>query len=220
MIKKSRNRISKPHFNLRDKSQKKTPTSIFLFYKYRPDRDRLKFSVGHSVLPDYWDQTGQKARVTALHPEYGDLNDQLAKIVLKAKEIAKSNPKIEPEAFKQELDFFLGIRANPTRRLHPTLFEFIAGHIEQEKTKVNSKSTWKKIHTLLNHLKQYCQDFELPELDYSDIDWDFKSQFTNWCYSPPRNHSQNTMSKNFEELSKLVGEAYKNGSIQMVKLEV
>ncbi len=208
-MKRTRNRISKPHFNLRDKSEPKTPTSIFLFYQYRPDRERLKYSIGQSVLPEYWDQKGQKARVTVLHPEYGDMNDHLAKIVLKAKEVARNNPKIEPETFKQELDYFLGIRINPKQRLHPSLFEFIAAHVEQEKTKVNAKSTWKKIHTLLNHLKQYCQDFGLEDLDYKDINWDFKNQFENWCYSPPRSHSQNTMSKNFEELSNLMGEAYK-----------
>src|SRR5687768_9246901 len=116
MIKLKRNRISKPHFNLRDKSDSKAPSPIFLFYNYNQEKARLKYSIGESILPSFWNQKTQKARVTALHPEYGSLNDLLAKIVVKAKKIAQNSPEIKPETFKEQLDHFLGIRSKPKDR--------------------------------------------------------------------------------------------------------
>lgn len=199
-----RNRISIPHFYLRDKNAAKK-TLIFLFYKFNSKLEsRLKYSIGEFVEPKYWNLKRERAKVTAAHPEYAELNSRLDDILGKVSEIKNKYPNIDIESFKTMLDIELGREVAKPENGPPTFFEFIDSYIKTEKGRVNSTLTWKKYQTIYNHLVQYCLDKNLKELNYEDIDISFFASFTDWCYSEPRNQSQNTVSKAFEVIKKFL----------------
>ncbi|MFZ1703102.1 MAG: site-specific integrase [Saprospiraceae bacterium] len=165
---------------------------------------RLKYSIGEFVEPKYWNLKRERAKVTAAHPEYADLNNRLDDILGKVSEIKNKNPNIDIKSFKTKLDIELGREVDRPENGPPTFFEFIVSYINIEKGRVNSTLTWKKYHTIYNHLVQYCLDKNLNELNYEDIDISFLASFTDWCYSEPRNQSQNTVSKAFEVIKKFL----------------
>lgn len=203
-----RNKLSKPHFNLRDKTKLKVPSPILLFYNYSRDLERLQYSIGEVIAPEYWDQSKQEIKVSTYRPTHAVINQKLIDIKLKAKEIVNKDPFIDHESFKTELDYFLGVKHKPVTKSHPSLFEFIENYIKEEKEKVNAKSTWKKYHTLFIHLKKYASEHGQEYLDYDDIDSVFRKKFENWCYSKPREHSQNNLEKNLQTLSSIMKKAY------------
>jgi integrase len=205
---RKRNRLSSPHFYLRDKNAQ-GPTSIFLVYKFSSKlNNRLKYSIGEFIDPKFWNKDKERARLTAAHPEHNTLNERLDFILVKVAEIRAGNPNCNIATFKLKLDHILGKDSHVSNNAIPSFFDFIDSYINGEKNKTNATSTWAKYLTTFNHIKSYCADHNLDMLDYDDINYDFLSSFVDWSYSPPRNHSQNTVAKSIEVVTTFLKNAH------------
>ena len=204
-ISKKRTKLSTPHFYLKDKkSIKKTP--IFLSYKFGTESNqKLKYSIKESVLASTWDFSKERPKLLLSHPENKILNERLNEILTFVKQIENSNQNLLSEDFKNKLDFCLGFNTNDQdSTLYPGFLTFMEHFIDSEKNKVDATITWKKYLTIFNQLKGFCADFGISELNYNDIDLEFSSKFQNWLYSPPRNQSQNSVSKSIEVIKKFM----------------
>ena len=141
-MRKKRNRLSKPHFNLRDKhSIKETP--IFLFYKYSKDKERLKYSIKETVLPKYWDQNIHRVKVSLNYPKHLKLNSKLNDIENEAQSLVQTfGTSMSHDKFKTELDYYLNIQERPSPKGPPSFFKFLDSFIEEQKAKSNYRTVW------------------------------------------------------------------------------
>lgn len=204
-------KIPAVRFNLKSHDSQNQDSEILIVLVFRYSGKRLVWSTGEKVKPRYWN--AGRAKYTNRHPEYSELNSRLNHLEELTKEIFKENDfgKITVQNFKEELEYRSGKKDRPTdpSKLIPSLFEFIENYIQKRKQEPNAKiNTLKKFPTAFNHLKSYANEKGIT-LGYDDIDWNFKKDFSNWLYSPPRNHSINTAAKTFKIIKQLLREAYR-----------
>lgn len=141
---------------------------------------------------------------------YLGVNNCLEKIKTFVHTKFKNTDNLTHEAIKLQLEYFTGRKdkpRGPKRRKRLGLFPFIEKFIEDEKKK-GKRGTWKKFITIKNHLKDFADEKEI-QLTYKTIDWQFRNDFLQWLYTPPRSHSANNASKVFEVLKQFLQESYK-----------
>lgn len=206
-------KIPAVRFNLKSHDSKIQDSEVLIILVFRYLRKRLVWSTGEKVKPRYWNSG--RAKYTNRHPEYSELNSRLNELEELTKNIFKENGfgKISIQDFKQELAYRSGKQERPidSSKQIPSFFEFIEDYISKRNQEPNAKiNTLKKFPTAFNHLKTYATEKGI-KLDYDDIDWNFKKDFSNWLYSPPRNHSINTAAKTFKIVKQFLREAYRLG---------
>lgn len=197
-----------PRINLRKKL--KTDKTGYLFLIYRYNARTLVYAIGETVEIKYWNT---KTSRTVFNKKYGqkyiDINQKLNELQSAAIEIYKTNNNISIEDFKLELDYINGKKKRPSDDDDKiSLMDFIQNYIDERQNENNpQRGTWKKFITLQSHLSDFAKDKN--ELNWNDINWKFRSDFINWLYAPPRNHSQNTASKIIKNLKQVLNEATK-----------
>lgn len=209
-------KIPAVRFNLKSHNpteDKKVEILVYLIFRYKGKK--LVYSTGEKVKPQYWDSSSNRAKYTKSHPEYADLNDRLNNLSQIAQAIFKDSNfgEITVKDFRNELHYRTGKKERPDseKQRSVPLMEFIKQFIEERKAKPNAKrGTWKKLETVFNHLKEYSKDKGI-KLTYESMDWNFKNDFENWLYSPPRNHAINNASKIFQVTKQFLYEAERHG---------
>lgn len=169
--------MASANFYLKEPSAKKE-TPIFLQYKYKGQK--LKYYIGHSILPSKWDTKRQRVKNTNATTKTGDalINDLINGLVSKVEETYKgsiSSP--TPFEFKKVLDDWRTEKENEGKPIKKDLdfFGLIDKFINNEilnKGKERAKNTTKSYKTVKEHLKnfekklKYDVNFETINLDF------------------------------------------------------
>ena len=139
-------------------SVKETP--IFLQYKYKGQK--LKYYVGHSIIPAKWDSKRQRVKNTNATTKAGDvlINDLLEALSRKVDEFYKGSISTPtPGEFKDILDNWRTEMEGETKpRQKIDFYGFIDKFINNEilnKGKERSKNTTKSYKTIKGHLKEF-----------------------------------------------------------------
>lgn len=194
-------------FNLKSAKPDNVESLIILIYRY--GENRLVYSTGEKVLPKYWDKKNMRARVVRSHvEEYDELNQRLDELEKTTKDIFRENNfgEISVADFKLEIAYRSGKEERP-EETSISFFQFVESFIEEVKSQPDAKyNTWKKYITTYRHLKEYADEKGI-NIDFDDIDFNFRNDFKNWLYAAPRNHAQNTAAKNLQILKLFLKEA-------------
>ncbi len=203
------NGIPKVRFNLLDR--KAELTYLFAFFHYQGGQ-RLKYSTGEKVRPEFWDDQTQRLKLNRKYPEHSDINLNLNKLQVAITEVYKdfNNGDISPEDFRKELDYRLGYAKRPEDKAAkvPTLFESIQTLIDEKK--VQPRGTWKILQTVFWLLKSYSEE-RTAGLNYENIDFAFFSDFKAWLFAPPRLHSSNYAAKVVSVIRQFLRDAQRRG---------
>lgn len=199
-----------PRFNTTTSTSDPKYKLIYMIFQLRKG-ERLKYATGIKINGKYWNREKQRAIYNSRNPDCDEINDLINKLEKTTREIWTKNKLISAKGLKEELDYQLERKKRPEAFKTPTLFESIEQFIQREKNKETAKAaTWKKYQTVCNHLKKYAKDNK-KEINYKSIDWNFKSDFVNWLYQPPREHSQNHARKILSIIKQFMNEAHKAG---------
>lgn len=178
---------------------------------------RLVYSTGFKIAPELWDKErwrafprkkgsrGITADILRINKELDHISQIVADIYVEF-----DYGEISRKQYKLELAYRLGHKQRPKEE-EKTLLTFIPAYIKQAKEKRNlDEKTCMKYQTFYNQLLEYCKA-KRKELDFDDIDWDFRNSFEQWFYNHPKAYSQNTVSKAFDNLKLVMREAYRRG---------
>lgn len=167
---------------------------------------RLRYSIGETIPPQYWDKTTQRASKKSKAFPHNEFNHNLEKwdyetlnIYLRLKNQLGKIPSIDE--IRTELDKF----SNRNQVKAIKLFDFIPQRIDQMSSEGESVHTIKKMATLFFHLKGYCENKGIKSLDFKDITHDFFKDFTRYAYDVKR-HNPNTFHRNIAALKSIMKE--------------
>lgn len=184
----------KVRYNLKDYLSKDGESHILAIFRYGDKK--LKYYTGLVVKPKYWNKTGN-AKESVNYSKGAEINSELLVITKAIISIYNGNKNIELEAFRNEIDYELGHKARPKENTNElTLYQFVEKLIEKKKKEVDGKhgQTWQKLKTVLKKLKAYADIHLQRDLEYDDIDLDFKDDFVEWLRDE-YDHSENTIAK-------------------------
>jgi len=203
-----------PRFNLHahDPNEKDKAVLILLILRY--NGNLLRWSTREKARPRYWDKKRNRLKITVNNPADAYINTNLNDYANKAIEIYRRfDGDISKEDFKEQLDIATGRKkAETTAKGYLPLLEFIDHYIELRKNAANAKrGTWKVYAAAAGHIKQYIKERHGEELDYKDIDWNFRQDFEQWLYSAPREHATNHAAKIVSTLGLFLREAWERG---------
>jgi integrase len=203
------NGTPKVRFNLLDR--KSELTYLFAFFHYQGGQ-RLKYSTGEKVRPEFWDDQTQRLKLNRKYPEHSDINLRLNCLEVAITEVYKdfNNGDISPDVFRKELDYRLGYAKRPESKAAkvPALFESIQILIDEKK--VQPRGTWKILQTVFWLLKSYAEE-RTSGLNYENIDFAFFSDFKAWLFAPPRLHSSNYAAKVISVIRQFMRDAQRRG---------
>ncbi|MEO6758202.1 MAG: phage integrase SAM-like domain-containing protein [Saprospiraceae bacterium] len=204
------NGTPKVRFNLWDKREELT--YVFAYFHYEGGQ-RLKYSTGYKVRPEFWDGKTHRLKLNRKYPEHTDINLHLNKMELTITQIYRDfdNGEILPEDFRKEMDYRLGYAKRPENKAvkAPTLFSFIQTFIDEKK--VQPRGTWKILQTVFWLLKSYAEERTGGQLSYENIDFAFFSDFKAWLFAAPREHSANYAAKVVSVLRQFLRDAQRRG---------
>jgi len=210
-----RTKTPTPRFNLHSHDPQKdrdNPTLILLVFRY--NGKLLRWSTKQKARPRFWDKKCNRVKVTVNNPTDAHINTVLNEYSNKAIEIYRRfDGEISIEDFKAELDIVTGRkRRESDKGTYIPLLEFIDYYTDLRKRDTNAKrGTWKVLQTCGEHIKKFVLECYNGEIDYADIDWDFRHSFEQWLYAPPREHSNNYAGKVIQILKQFLNEAFERG---------
>jgi len=217
--------MAAPKLLLREPNAK-GKTLIFLVF--RIGSDRLKYSTGESIEPQYWNTETQTANEAIkgnkqLSEQLKSINLQLSRYKNKVAEIESfwKVQKIEPtiEGFRVELDKEFKVIPEPQPEPEPenvTLFGFIDNYIKTVKftrepqPKPINLRTIQKYRTTLKVLRDFAKSKRKGRLDFENIDLDFYHDFVEYLQKHC-NHTTNTVGKYIKTLKVFLKEATEAG---------
>lgn len=204
-----------PRFNLRNHDpvkDKDNPTLIVMVLRYAGQK--LVWSTKEKARPRFWDTKRNRVKITVNNPADAYINTQLNDYANKATEIYRRfDGDISTTEFKEELDIITGRKQREAEEAaYLPLLKFIDYYIELRQNAANAKrGTWKVYATAAGHIKQYIKERHGGQLDYKDIDWNFRHDFEQWLYSAPREHATNHAAKIVSTLGLFLREAWERG---------
>jgi integrase len=148
------------NFYLKEPSLNKQ-TPIFLQYKYKGQK--LKYYIGHSIIPINWDSKKQRVKNTNSTTKSGDalINDLINGLAGKVEEIYKGSVTApSPVEFKRVLDNWRHSKNNDLIPVKESidLYDLIDKFINNEilnKGKERSRNTTKSYKTVKGHLQEF-----------------------------------------------------------------
>lgn len=144
------------------------------------------------------------------YSEYNGYKSVLGRIENAIRENYRNNGALDLEKFRDQLDLKLSRKV--VRSDTSTFLGFIDHYIEQQKHKPTAnRDSWKKLETTFNHIKNFAKEHYNDQLDYNDINWEFRNAFLEWLYSPPRKHSINHAAKIIQITGQFMAEAERLG---------
>jgi len=152
--------MASANFYLKEPTSKKE-TPIFLQYKYKGQK--LKYYIGHSILPSKWDTKKQRVKNTNATTKTGDalVNDLINGLAGKVEETYKGSIAApSPIELKEVLDNWRNEKLNEGKPINKELdlYGLIDKFINNEvlnKGKERAKSTRKAFNTLKGHLEEF-----------------------------------------------------------------
>jgi integrase len=203
--------IPKVRFNLLDKRQKET--YVVLFFHYRGHR--LRYYTGDRVEPRWWDFKTQRPRFTGKHPEYAEMHSKLNRLDELVVSIFRERDMgaIEPEAFRKELDYCMGIAPRPDEiaaPAKPTLPEFASAYYKERAGQPNANpGTMAVVKRAALYLWEYAHD-RRAKLPFEDANLAFFNDFQAWLFSK-KHGSTNYVHRTISSVKSLLREAKRRG---------
>lgn len=178
---------------------------------------RLVYSTGFKIAPEIWDKERWRAipkrkGTKGVTTDVVRLNRELDRFAQAVADIYVEFDygEISRKKYKLELAYRLGHKERP-KEGEKSLFTFIPAYIGEAKERRNiRRTTWLKYESVYNHLREYAKE-KRKELDFEDIDWEFRNAFEQWLYRSPRSFSQNNVAKIFSTLKLFMRESYRRG---------
>jgi integrase len=213
------------NFNLKnhDREQDKNK-EVLIVMICRWNKQKCSISTKKKVKPVHWDYDAGKAKTGGRnrhHAENQRLNAYLAGM---AKDFTEVHVKRGgDELLTKDASFYFRmkrgghwIKPSDKERLEkekiedtPSFFEFVDAFIQKAQSRVDAnRDTWKKYVTTRNHLMTFSAEREL-QLAFDSFTWEFREDFIDWLYSPPRESSINNASKIMEVVTRFLKEANK-----------
>lgn len=189
-------------FYLKEPSATKpTPINLYLFYG---GTKPVKYPAKDSIHPKDWNQDKQRIRETRSVSNSVQRNIWLNKVESAALEVTKrmmnDGRPIEKEAFRAEMDIYLGL-AQPPKKM--SFREFLDHYLEK---RTEEKATDRSIVRMLrNHLLGYMKHNKV-ELEFTTITLSFKDSFV--AYLQSRNLKQNSISTLFSIFKGMLDTAF------------
>lgn len=198
--------MAKTNFFLKE-PKSENETLIYLFFSF--NNQRLKYSTGEKIDPDFWSFKEQRAKETKKFPEYPEFNSRLTNIESTVKNVFRTllndGVEITTKLLKKELDIQLQ-RATKTKKV--TFFEFIEDFIIEQKN-IKKNGTIQSYKTALQCLKKYCQE-KNSTLDFDDINLTFYNSYLNFM-NETKKYAQNTIADQIKTLKTFMNEATERG---------
>ena len=175
------NSMTKIRFYLkRPQSHKKTSLYMMVDYGgYRMVKGRksylpLKYYIGESILPAFWDQRANKAKETKDFPEHDLLNQRLCHIesvvrILLLDIKVNGNKKVKSE-LREELNHRIKRQSYIEEERKRNLFYFIEQFIVEAKS-IRSEATIKQYKNTLRLLKDFSA--KVQRINFYNIDMSF-----------------------------------------------
>lgn len=197
-------------FNLKSSKyrDRKTLISAIFRYKIGSETQRLVYSTRLNIAPKYWDLKRQLPRTS--FENYSLMKSQLSAIQSAIHKTYKDlGPAPLPE-FKERLNVLTGRVVKEDTG--SDLIDFAKGYMRSKRNERNAhKNSWKKLQTALGHIENYANEFYDGRLEFKHITWQFRSDFIQWLYKPPREHQINHASKVVQILRQFMAEAERQG---------
>jgi hypothetical protein len=198
--------MRKPHFA--PKADARFPHfQIYLQFTYSKGKF-LRYYTGVTVPKEYWDKEKERAIQDRKFPAYAEINNELNRIETEAEQIALrslyNKTDLTNEAFKKELDTFLGKREATDEKL--TFFRYFKKVIEERAGNPNySKGSIKVYVSTFNHLKGYVDSVLKREPTFADFNHAFFSGFSNYLFA--KEYGNNYVHKLTSTLKTILREA-------------
>lgn len=181
-------------------------TLVYMMFTF--NNQRLKYSTGEKIHPDYWNPASKRAKETRYFPEYPEFNSSLDNLENRIKTIYRRlvNDGINPDIqiLRTELDNS-NIESQPDEKI--TFLKFLENHIEESKA-LKGSSTVASYKTSKKHLEAYgiCAG---KTVDFEDIDLEFYSKYL--AYLSGLSLSVNTIGKEIKNIKAFLNEATERG---------
>lgn len=192
-------------FRLKESTKEEKP--IFLDFSYGRGR-RLKYAIGHSVNPNYWDKRKLRVKNVVAVRNSNDINDLMrdleSELLNFVSECDSKQIMITNTILRDHLNKFThkGVIEETSTKF--TLLVFIDHFIKQkEKELIGGKKnqTVKSYKQTLKHLKEFKNDVGY-ELDFDTIDSEFYTEFVDYMnhkeYKTGVCYSLNTIGKHIK----------------------
>ncbi len=203
---KGRTKTPEVRFNLDIKKGQKSSPLIMAVFRY--DGKRLKYSSQHKIDPKYWN--AKKQLPIPSYPFYSDLKKDLDDINDAILEIYHDKNDVSIVEFRKLLNIQLN-REVEDKGYPTSLLPYFEYYIKRRETlKDRNQRTIYKYKTVLNKLRAFSAS-QKRDLDFKDMNIDFKEDFVRWMYDETGTDSRNTVNKNLSTLRLVLKAAKKNG---------
>lgn len=177
-------------------------------FSYRGQRVSISLQI--FIDPKDWDKKKQRPKISTLgRTDLVRIKDECGRwetvVIGLFRDVAES---LTPEQFKQEILYRVGAEERPgemPKDFHGYLAAFIEGY---KKRPGVTRTSYGKFEALQTHLKQFEKDTKTT-LSFLSLDHQFKDDFTEWMYAPPRSFANNNASKMMAALRQVMRDAYR-----------
>jgi integrase len=199
----------KTHFFLRGN---KEPKIIYL--KIRKGRnDSINYSMNWRVKTNEWDTDKERVKNTSKNLNRNNINIFLNDMSCQVDNFINSN---NCNVSLKEVSNFINGIMHPRQEIKQTFNNYILEYIKESKIRKSEKTgealTWRskqKYIQLKNVIDEYCQDREIKELLFEDLNTNFYNDFVN--YLENKNMAKNTVGKYISLLKTVIINAEKKG---------
>jgi len=183
-------------------------TLVYLFFSY--DGNRLKYSTGEKIHPDYWITKDRKQRASSKMPlkQASEFNSRLDTIEGAIKNVYRrlKNDGIIPTNSVLKLELDKELKQQKTGKI--SMLQFISNLIEASKG-IKAPSTIKSYNNTKNHLIAYCQA-KRKTIDFEDVNIDFYNSFISYLTNDLK-FADNTVGNQIKNLKLFMNEATERG---------
>lgn len=183
-----------------------TETLIYLFFSF--NNQRLKYSTGELIHPDFWNAEEQRVRSTKRFAEYKTVNDRLNLIETTVRSVYRTlindGKKVNENTLKKELDKVLKDIVEEKK----DFFGFIEKYIEESKS-IKAPNTIKTYTRVFEILKEYSSK-KNKNLDFENIDLEFYASFVDYLMNELK-MAHNTIGSKIKVLKLFMNEATERG---------
>lgn len=200
-------------FRLRETKGTK-PQPIYLIYRFGRN-DKLVFSTGLKIEPQYWNNKTGKARDKAENIVKTTINNHLNHVYTETNiyiaQLLTSNRVVTKEALR----LFLNDLLNKKNRTGNKLTDFINDFMATANTRTNPMTGVRVSPATLKTYRIFCKEFfdfeqyKGRKYDFTDIDLDFYGEFTE--YLTKKQFAPNTQGKYIKTLKVILNNATDKG---------
>jgi len=207
--------MAKANFFLKE-PKSKDDTLIYLMFWF--NNNRLKYSTGEKINPNFWNPSTYRAKETQKFPEYPEFNSRLDKMSSKAlsiyRKLLNDDTVITLQVLREEFD--KGLRKKDVDIESKDLFTFIKKFNEESKG-IRNEGTLKTYSNTLRHLENFSI-FKKTKFTFDDIDLEFYNSFVSYLTND-LGFAQNTVGTQIKNLKTFLNEATERGITKNVEFK-